>query len=89
MFLIRNYIFHFSNKKGKVYKMGQTFTVNMGKVCELTQEKFWTIAELTRKAHLSQATYFSLKSGRRKASVLTVKKIAAALDVSPADIIEK
>ena len=66
--------------------MGKTYFVDMEKVCKLTQEKFWTIAELTRKAHLSQATYFSLKSGRRKASVLTVKKIAAALDVSPADI---
>lgn len=66
-----------------------SYYVNMDKVCELTQEKFWTIAELTRKAHLSQATYFSLKSGRRKASVLTVKKLAAALGVSPAEIIAK
>lgn len=66
-----------------------SYYVNMDKVSKMREEKFWTIAELTRKAHLSQATYFSLKSGRRKASVLTVKKIAAALDVSPAEIIAK
>lgn len=66
-----------------------SYYVNMNKVCKMREEKFWTIAELTRKAHLSQPTYYSLKSGRRKASILTVKKLAAALDVSPADIIEK
>ena len=66
-----------------------SFYVNMDKVCKMREERFWTIAELIRKAHLSQATYYSLKSRRRKASILTVKKLAAALDVSPADIIEK
>lgn len=69
--------------------MERTFTVRMGKVYELTQKKFWTIAELGRQAKLSQATIFSLKAKRRKASLLTVNKLAAALDVSPADIIEK
>ena len=68
---------------------GFGFYVNMDKVCELTQEKFWTIAELTRKAHLSQPTYYSLKAGRRKASLLTVKKLARALGVSPVDLITK
>ncbi|WP_302221300.1 helix-turn-helix transcriptional regulator [uncultured Acidaminococcus sp.] len=69
--------------------MGNTFSVNMKKVYELTQKKFWTIAELGRQAHLSQATIFSLKAKRRNASMLTVNKLAAALDVSPAEIIEK
>lgn len=69
--------------------MGITFSVDMEKVCKLTQEKFWTTAELGRKAHLSQATIFSLKAKRRNASMLTVRKLAAALDVSPAEIIEK
>lgn len=66
-----------------------SFHVNMDKVYELTQEKFWTIAELGRQAHLSQATIFSLKAKRRNVSMRTVKKLAAALDVSPAEIIEK
>lgn len=45
--------------------MGITFSVDMEKVYKLTQEKFWTTAELGRKAHLSQATIFSLKAKRR------------------------
>ncbi|MFR4605329.1 helix-turn-helix transcriptional regulator [Acidaminococcus intestini] len=69
--------------------MGNTFSVNMEKVDELRLKKFWTNSELGRKAHLTQGTIYSLKAKRRNASMLTVKKLAAALDVSPAEIIEK
>ena len=69
--------------------MGNTFSVNMEKVDELRLKKFWTNSELGRKAHLTQATIYSLKAKRRNASMLTVRKLAAALDVSPAKIIEK
>lgn len=72
--------------------MRDTFSVNMKKVYELRLQKFWTTSELGRQAHLSQATIFSLKAKRRNgrnASMRTVKKLAAALDVSPAEIIEK
>lgn len=68
--------------------MRDTFSVNMKKVYELRLKKFWTTSELGRQAHLSQATVFSLKA-RRNVSMRTVKKLAAALDVSPAEIIEK
>lgn len=69
--------------------MGDAFRVNMEKVDELRLKKFWTNSELGRKAHLTQATIYSLKAKRRNASMLTVRKLAAALEVSPAEIIEK
>lgn len=69
--------------------MRNTFSVNMEKVDELRLKKFWTNSELVRQAHLTPATIYSLKAKRRNASMLTVKKLAAALDVSPAEIIEK
>ena len=69
--------------------MRDTFSVNMEKVDELRLKKFWTYSELGIKAHLTQGTIYSLKTKRRNASMPTVKKLAAALDVSPAEIIEK
>ena len=69
--------------------MRDTFSVNMEKVDELRLKKFWTYSELGIKAHLTHGTIYSLKAKRRNASMLTVKKLAAALDVSPAEIIEK
>lgn len=69
--------------------MKNTFSVNMEKVDELRLKNFWTNSQLGRKAHLTQATIYSLKAKRRNASMLTVRKLAAALNVSPAEIIEK
>ncbi len=66
-----------------------TFVVNMAKVKELTYQKFWSLTELAQQAHISLATIFALQAKKRQASKRTVAKIAAALDVSPADIIEK
>lgn len=63
--------------------------INMVKVKELTYKKFWSLSQLAEKAHVSLATIFALQAKKRRASQRTVVKIAAALDVSPAEIIEK
>lgn len=61
--------------------------VDMKKVKDLANAKLWTFAELSRRSKVSDATLYSLQSKRRKASFLTVQKLAIALDVSPTEII--
>jgi putative molybdopterin biosynthesis protein len=43
-------------------------------------------AELAQKAELSRATIGSLESGRAGAQYATIRRIAEALDVQPADL---
>lgn len=62
---------------------------DMGKVKQTMYQKGWSWSELARRSGLSQNTLFALQSKRRKASERTMYKLAAALDVSPADIVEK
>lgn len=62
--------------------------VNMNKVRELATAKLWTFAELARRSKVSDATLYSLQSKRRKASFLTIQKIATALEVQPNELIE-
>lgn len=62
---------------------------NMAEVKRLTYSKGWSWAELAKQANLSLNTIFALQSKRRKASERTMYKLAAALDVAPADIVEK
>ena len=62
---------------------------DMGKVKQLTYKKGWSWSELASRAELSLNTLFALQAKRRKASERTVYKIAAALGVSPEEIIEK
>jgi DNA-binding Xre family transcriptional regulator len=69
--------------------MVKTVEIDMKKVKEITLKKFMSFADLAKRANLSLATLFALQAKRRKASERTLYKIAAALDVSPADIIEK
>lgn len=69
--------------------MVKTVEIDMKKVKEMTLKKFMSFADLAKSANLSLATLFALQAKRRKASERTLYKIAAALDVSPADIIEK
>lgn len=64
-------------------------TIDMEKVRDLTEAKLWGWAYLARKARLSTATIYSLQSGRRNSSLLTVRKLAAALGVEPQEIIKK
>lgn len=63
--------------------------INMAKVKELTYKRFWSLSQLAEKSHVSLATIFALQAKKRRASQRTVVKIAAALDVSPAEIIEE
>lgn len=63
--------------------------INMAKVKELTYKNFWSLSKLAEKSHVSLATIFALQAKKRRASQRTVVKIAAALDVSPAEIIEE
>ena len=69
--------------------MVKTVEIDMKKVKEMTLKKFMSFADLAKSSNLSLATLFALQAKRRKASERTLYKIAAALDVSPADIIEK
>ena len=62
---------------------------DMGEVKRLTYKKGWSLSELAKQANLSLNTIFALQAKRRRASERTVYKLANALDVSPADIIEK
>lgn len=75
-----------------MYRGGEVMTTvfpDMGKVKLTMYQKGWSWAELARRSGLSQNTLFALQSKRRKASERTMYKLAAALDVSPADIVEK
>ncbi len=67
----------------------KTFNVDMRKVKETAYKKYMNLQDLAIKSHVSAASLFAYQAKRRKASERTVYKIAAALDVSPADIIEK
>lgn len=69
--------------------MRNTLAPDMGKVKRLSYGKGWSWAELAKHANLSLNTLFALQAKRRKASERTMYKLAAALDVSPAEIIEK
>ncbi|WP_303063480.1 helix-turn-helix domain-containing protein [Acidaminococcus massiliensis] len=62
---------------------------NMGEVKRLTYKKGWSLSDLAKQANLSLNTIFALQAKRRRASERTVYKLANALDVSPAEIIEK
>lgn len=66
-----------------------TCYLDMNKVKHSMWKNGWSWAELARRSGLSLSTMFSLQSKRRKASERTMYKLAAALDVSPADIVEK
>lgn len=70
--------------------MATTYVIDMNKVKALAYDKrFMNMNELSRKARLSPATLFALMAKRRKASRLTASKIAAALEVDPAEIIAR
>jgi len=66
-----------------------TIIPDMGKVKQLAYTKGWSWAELAQRAGLSLTTMFALQSKRRKASERTLYKLAGALDVPPAEIVEK
>lgn len=63
--------------------------IDMGKVEDMTYQKLWTWADLSRNAGITQTTIFALKAKRRNASRRTLYKIANALGVEPIDIVSK
>ena len=62
--------------------------VNMKKVNEIRTAKGWKVVELANKAKVSVATLFALQAGRRKASLVTVNRLANALQIPVDDIKE-
>jgi len=69
--------------------MKEFVSINMQKAKTLSYRKCWTLKELANHAHISLDTVFALQAKRRKATLLTLNKLAAALDVAPADLVEK
>ena len=65
------------------------FDVDMPKIKRLTYRNLWTWAELSRRANVTTPTLYALQAGRRRASLRTVYKLAAALGVEPREIIKK
>lgn len=53
----------------------------MNKLKELRIEKGLTVRELAKKAGIAWTTVHAIETGKRKAEVLTVRKLAAALEV--------
>jgi transcriptional regulator with XRE-family HTH domain len=54
---------------------------------EIRQRAFLTQAELGEKAGMSEATINRLESGKHEARISTVRKLAAALGVLPAELV--
>lgn len=67
----------------------RTAKIDFQKVDTIVSSKFWTWAELGRRAEISSATVLAIKAGRRNASYKTIRKIAAALEVQPRDIVQE
>lgn len=65
-----------------------SFSPDMRKVRTLAYKRGFTWDQLAVKAGVSISTLFALQSKRRKASELTVFKIAQALKVDPDELIE-
>jgi transcriptional regulator with XRE-family HTH domain len=54
---------------------------------ELRQRAFLTQAELGQKAGMSEATINRLESGKHEARISTVRRLAEALGVPPAELV--
>lgn len=63
--------------------------IDMKKVEELALDKFWSMSELAKQSNLNVTTLLGLKAGKRRASLLTIKKISAALGVEMSEIIKQ
>ncbi|MGO5592504.1 helix-turn-helix transcriptional regulator [Acidaminococcus fermentans] len=63
--------------------------LNTEKLCVLMAQNKLTLSAMVEKAKISRSTMWQILNRKRKPNLETVGKIAAALDVSPADIIEK
>lgn len=63
--------------------------LNTEKLCVLMAQNKLTLSAMVEKAKIGRSTMWQILNRKRKPNLETVGKIAAALDVSPADIIEK
>lgn len=63
--------------------------INYEKMQLLMVGKCWTLAELQRKAGLSNTTLYQLMKGGRQPTTRTIGKIAKALEVDPVKIIKE
>lgn len=63
--------------------------LNAEKLRVLMAQNKLTLSAMVSKAKISRSTMWQILNRKRKPNTETVGKIAAALDVSPADIIEK
>lgn len=64
-----------------------TYKVNAEKLRGLAEARCLSWARLARLADISAATVLSVAAGRRNASLNTVRKLAAALEVEPAELL--
>ncbi len=58
------------------------------KIYEIRTQKGWTQAELAQRAGLAQANLSHIEQGRRDLTVSTLVRLAAALEVRPAELLE-
>lgn len=65
-----------------------SFSLDPNKVKKLAISKCWSLADLTRKAELSNSTLYKINHGTNKASLRTIGKIARALSVDPSELIK-
>lgn len=66
----------------------KTVGIRMDEVKRMAYSQNMSVTKLATKAGLSANTLFCLQSGRRKASPLTLNKIATALGVEPEAIVK-
>jgi transcriptional regulator with XRE-family HTH domain len=58
------------------------------KLRQLREARFLSHRDLAKKAHVSPTTVLNLEAGRVEAQRRTVRKLAEALEVEPAELVE-
>lgn len=64
-------------------------TVNGTALDAARRSRYWSWNHLADKSHVAVSTLFSVKNGQRRASFSTLTKIAEALDLDPADLVQQ
>ena len=59
------------------------------KICECRSRKGWTQAELAARAGIAQANLSNIEKGKRDLTVSMLVRLAAALEIRPAQLIEE
>ena len=79
----------FRYKKSFETKGGENMRVNTSYLFVLIAGQKLTLAQLSKSSGVSRTTIWKVLNGKVQPNTDTIGKIAAALEVSPADIIEK